>query len=118
MDGLLGKLKLAIVGLPWLLDCLSLVRTGDILMARGPDSIGFLGWFCILPTFRVLPSTLTSGKIFLENRLNIACKKCLTRTPNIGLLEINHLQYFGIGLRMILESKILVMWRILHLHCL
>lgn len=54
-DGLTGKLRLALVGPAWLLESLRLLRRGDILMARGPDSIGFLGWlvsrFTSLPRF-------------------------------------------------------------------
>lgn len=54
-DGLSGKLRLALAGPAWLVEGLRLLRTGDILLARGPDSIGFLGWlvsrFTSLPRF-------------------------------------------------------------------
>jgi len=43
-DGLSGKLQLAFAGPAWLFESLRLLRKADILMARGPDSIGFLGW--------------------------------------------------------------------------
>lgn len=42
--GLPGKLQLLSGSLRKILRALSIVRENDVIMARGPDSIGFLGW--------------------------------------------------------------------------
>lgn len=43
-DGLVGKVKLAFMAPFWLRESYRLLTPGDVVMARGPDSIGFLGW--------------------------------------------------------------------------
>lgn len=43
-DGFMGKLKLLFYASAWVWSAVRLLKPGDVLMARGPDSIGFLGF--------------------------------------------------------------------------
>jgi glycosyltransferase involved in cell wall biosynthesis len=54
-DGIPGKLKLALYTPLWIWQSRKMLSPGDVIMARGPDSVGFLGWlvsrFTQLPRF-------------------------------------------------------------------
>jgi glycosyltransferase involved in cell wall biosynthesis len=43
-DGLIGKLRLFLQLPKWLIKTNKLIKPDDVIMARGPDSIGFLGY--------------------------------------------------------------------------
>jgi glycosyltransferase involved in cell wall biosynthesis len=43
-DGFLGKMKLAFYTPLWIWQSCIMLASRDVIMARGPDSIGFLGW--------------------------------------------------------------------------
>lgn len=54
-DGILGKIKLMLYSPIWIWKSYKLLTPKDVIMARAPDSIGFLGWlisrFTRLPRF-------------------------------------------------------------------
>ncbi len=52
-DGWIGKIKLAYYAILWVWLCLPLISKNDVIMARGPDSIGFLGY--IVSRFKRVP---------------------------------------------------------------
>lgn len=43
-NGLTGKVRLLLSAPSWLIKSLKIIKPGDVIMARGPDSIGFLGY--------------------------------------------------------------------------
>lgn len=43
-SGIMGKLRLVFLSIFWLLRSRRLIRSDDVIMGRGPDSVGFLGY--------------------------------------------------------------------------
>lgn len=52
-NGLFGKIKLAFYIPIWVINSIKQLSASDVIMARGPEAIGFLGWF--VTRFRKLP---------------------------------------------------------------
>lgn len=52
-DGIYGKIKMLFYLPVWLFRSLNLLSINDVVMARGPESIGFLGW--LVTRFKKLP---------------------------------------------------------------